>query len=82
MAPDTECPECWRAEASTLQRAMRALGDLIDRPTGSAAVIAAFGRSMAAALGGHERTWYDRHRAAFIASGDRAELDRMARHVR
>ena len=36
---------------------------------------------MLAAIGGKPRTWYDRHREAYEASGDPAELTRKLRHI-
>lgn len=82
MAPDTDCPLCWHTEATRLQRAARKLADAADPNRGTLAILASIGATYAVLLGHRPASWYERHRAAFIESGNLAELRRMLRHVR
>ncbi len=86
--PDlTGCPACRRAESTPLARALDAAAAaaalLLARPgppdlfAGAADVIAV----MAGGLPRRRRTWYARHRDAWVRTGDPAELARMVRHV-
>lgn len=74
--PDTDCPECWDAEAPWALRVRDALG--FQRRPGP---FAGIGETMAIMMGAEPRTWYDRHREKWEATGDQRELVRMARHV-
>lgn len=74
--PNTNCELCWQAEAPWLARMRRALGMNAGpgNPFGIGSVIAA--------MLGAPASWYDRHRAEWIRTGDPLELERMTRHVK
>jgi hypothetical protein len=88
FATGTECPLCWRAEATRTARVKAWAFDWLDSlgkppplPIGLGAgygnLIRAFtGRSLP-----KPPTWYDRHRELYVESGDPVELVRMERHV-
>lgn len=72
--PDTSCPVCWNAEQSFWLRNVRAaLGHRPRRPT--------LQMLLRSALGGAEKSWYERHRDKYEATGDVLELERMTRHI-
>jgi len=73
----TDCPVCWRAEASWKDRLIKAALDRLDPPSPFQGI----GAMLAAAMGVPGATWYERHRDAYAETGDPAELTRMLRHV-
>ena len=52
------------------------------RPSPTSQMISSLGMVMSLQFGSviHEPTWYEKHRQAWIETGDLAELDRMLRH--
>jgi len=78
--PSTDCPLCWRAESTWLRWSARRLGELLNPPSTTARIVSGMAQSFSVMLGGPV-TWYDRHRAAYVETGDGAELARMLRHV-
>lgn len=82
--PDTDCPVCWEAEASKMDRFRRFLDER--HRLRAAGLAATLGQIMAATYatagsgGAKPLTWYQRHRAAFERTGDVIELTRMLRH--
>jgi len=77
----TDCPVCWRAESTWLRWTAYRLGELLNPPSVATRAVGASADVMRAMLGVPLPTWYDRHRAAYILTGERAELERMIRHV-
>lgn len=73
--PDTDCPLCWRAEASFWLRARVAI---FGRP---AEPFAGVGKVMLAAIGARTLSQYEKHRADWERTGHTAHLKRMLRHV-
>lgn len=72
--PDTTCTSCREAETRPLRRALQQLRG----PDPGAAFRTATVDTWLAYSG---RTWYHRHRDAYVATGDPLELERMLRHV-
>ena len=72
--PDTACPVCWNAEQPAWLRSLRAV--LGHRPKRPALQIL-----LRSALGGAERSWYERHREKWETTGSVLELERMIRHI-
>lgn len=83
--PDTECPLCFRAELKGFQRVVARVEELvgIDPMTGREYnPFAYMGSTFRAIVGGKPpKSWYERHRDAFIATGETVEMERMIRHV-
>ena len=81
--PDTECDLCWYAEATRAEKIRRRTGELFN-PSNSSDVRVWLAGSMAATMtaltGVSPPTWYERHREAWVQTGDPAELARMVRH--
>jgi hypothetical protein len=75
----TECPLCWRTEASWSDKLAKAVLTLA-RPQPRFS-FGPFTAMMAAATGRPAPTWYERHRDTYARTGDPAELARMLRHV-
>ena len=85
-----ECEDCRRFEAPLPTRASVARDMLLAgiarlplfRPSPASQMISSMGMVMSLTLGSavREPTWYEKHRQAWIETGDLAELDRMLRH--
>lgn len=86
----TDCEDCRRWEAPPPTRASIARDMLLAglsklpllRPSPVSQMISHMGMAMAVMYGSalSEPTWYEKHRQAWIETGDLAELDRMLRH--
>lgn len=77
--PDTDCRDCWQAEASFIANARDQFGM---SQTGAQARIGSFSTIISIAMGGTEPSWYERHRDDWARTGDEKHLKRMLRHVR
>lgn len=74
---DTDCPVCYRAEATRWEKIL----DRFDRPSGAVAAIVSAATTYRILLGVPERSWYDTHREDYARTGDERDLRRMLRHV-
>lgn len=84
--PDTSCPLCYEAELSLSQWAGERLKAVWrgfwGYPPGIFQQSALHYSSMIRLFQGRpERTWLERHRDAYVETGDPMELIRMERHI-
>lgn len=79
----TECESCRRAEMKPARRLFAAIADVVSvhQVFSSASIGLMFAASFRGALGIPEPTWYERHREAWVETGELIELERMKRHV-
>lgn len=76
--PNTECDLCWNAEATQWQKILK---KVIRRESAWSQIGEVHKSFLSAILGTPQPTWYRRHYALFVTTGDPKELERMQRHV-